>query len=100
MTRREVFEKVAGEAAALFDLNRSERMCAAVEYSLKLREAGLRIVSVPYAEVRRTSKHDVVTESCPELAKRWPDFFARDPFYNPNLSRERADFSLGETRHE
>jgi GT2 family glycosyltransferase len=100
MTRRDVFEKVGGEVAALFHLNRSERVCAGVEYCLKLRDAGLRVVSVPYAEVRRTSKHDVVTESCSELAKRWPDIFARDPFYNPNLPRERADFSLGDARHE
>jgi O-antigen biosynthesis protein len=98
MMRRDVFEKVGGDAAALFHLNLNERMCAAVEYCLKLREAGLRIVSVPYAEVRRTSKGGVF--SCPELAKRWPDVFARDPFYNPNLSRERADFSLGDARHE
>jgi hypothetical protein len=71
-----------------------------IEFCLKLRAGGLRVVSVPYAEVRRTSKREVMIESCPELAKRWPEVFARDPFYNPNLSRERADFSLGDAQHE
>ena len=29
------------------------------------------------------------------MRERWPDVLQRDPYYNPNLSRERADFSLG-----
>lgn len=98
MTRREVFEKVAGDVTTWFHLNGKERECAAVEYCLKLYDVGLRVVSVPYAEVRRTSHRNVVTESCPALAKHWPEIFACDPFYNPNLSRERADFSLGDVR--
>lgn len=93
MTRRDVFEQTP------FDFGRQERICAAVEWCLKLRETGLRVVSIPYVEVRRTSKRDAVNNSCPELAKRWPEVFARDPLYNPNLSRERADFSLGNARH-
>jgi hypothetical protein len=28
------------------------------------------------------------------LRQRWPHVLERDPFYNPNLSRECADFSL------
>ena len=30
------------------------------------------------------------------MRKLWPDVLQRDPYYNPNLSRERADFSLGD----
>ena len=30
------------------------------------------------------------------LRQRWANVLERDPYYNPNLSRERADFSLGE----
>ena len=30
------------------------------------------------------------------MRERWPDVLERDPYYNPNLSRERADFSLGD----
>jgi len=29
------------------------------------------------------------------MQERWPDVLARDPYYNPNLCRDRADFSLG-----
>jgi hypothetical protein len=29
------------------------------------------------------------------MRHRWSDVLERDPYYNPNLSRERADFSLG-----
>jgi hypothetical protein len=29
------------------------------------------------------------------MRERWPDVLEHDPYYNPNLSRERADFSLG-----
>ena len=28
------------------------------------------------------------------MRKRWPEVLERDPYYNPNLSREHADFSL------
>jgi len=30
------------------------------------------------------------------MRDRWPGVFDSDPYYNPNLSRERADFSLGQ----
>jgi hypothetical protein len=29
------------------------------------------------------------------MRERWPELLQRDPYYNPNLSRARADFSLG-----
>jgi GT2 family glycosyltransferase len=73
----------------------SARTCVAVEYCLSLRQQGLRTVSVPYAELRRTSKKENASGMCLDLQKRWPEMFRRDPYYNPNLSSERADFSLG-----
>ncbi|MBV9008987.1 MAG: glycosyltransferase [Verrucomicrobia bacterium] len=100
VTRRDLLQKLAfPSAAGLLEFARNRDLCTSVEFCLKLRDAGLRIVSVPYAELRRsTSPPGETTASCPELAKRWPEMFARDPFYNPNLSRERADFSLDEAR--
>jgi glycosyl transferase family 2 len=71
------------------------RTCTAVEFCLTLYEQGLRTVSVPYAELRRTSKKENGSILCLDLQKRWPEMFRRDPYYNPNLSSERADFSLG-----
>jgi hypothetical protein len=29
------------------------------------------------------------------MEQRWAGVLHGDPYYNPNLSRERADFSLG-----
>jgi hypothetical protein len=40
---------------------------------------------------RRRTVEPLETEVMPQ---RWPDGLERDPYYNPNLSRERADFSL------
>jgi glycosyltransferase involved in cell wall biosynthesis len=96
LTRREVLEKTAlGNAMGSLDFARDDRVCVGTEFCLNLREHGLRTVSIPYAEVRRTSARENGSGMCLDLQKRWPEMFRRDPCYNPNLSSERADFSLG-----
>ena len=95
LTRREVLEKTAsGNAMGSLDFARDDRVCVGTEFCLNLREHGLRTVSIPYAEVRRTSARENASRMCLDLQKRWPEMFRRDPYYNPNLSSERADFSL------
>jgi O-antigen biosynthesis protein len=96
LTRREVLEKTAsGNAMGSLDFARDDRVCVGTEFCLNLREHGLRTVSIPYAVVRRTSARENGSRMCLDLQKRWPEIFRRDPCYNPNLSSERADFSLG-----
>jgi O-antigen biosynthesis protein len=96
LTRREVLEKTAlGNAMRSLDFARDDRVCVGTEFCLNFREHGLRTVSIPYAEVRRTSARENGSRMCLDLQKRWPEMFRRDPCYNPNLSSERADFSLG-----
>ena len=96
LTRREVLEITAsGNAMGSLDFARDDRVCVGTEFCLNLREHGLRTVSIPYAEVRRTSARENASRMCLDLQKRWPEMFRRDPYYNPNLSSERADFSLG-----
>jgi O-antigen biosynthesis protein len=96
LTRREVLEKTAsGNAMGSLDFARDDRVCVGTEFCLNLREHGLRTVSIPYAEVRRTSARENGSRMCLDLQKWWPEMFRRDPYYNPNLSSERADFSLG-----
>jgi O-antigen biosynthesis protein len=102
LTRRELFEKIASSniAGSLGPSRpggfaQENGVCAAVEFCLNLREQGLRTVSVPYAELRRISKKENASGMCLDLQKRWPEMFRRDPHYNPNLSSEPADFSLG-----
>jgi len=89
LTRRDIFDQTGG-----FDQKQSWPICTGVDYCLRVRDAGFRIVSVPYAEVRRISGTESASASCSALAEKWPEMFERDPFYNPNLSREQADFSL------
>jgi GT2 family glycosyltransferase len=95
LTRREVFEKTASGAMGTVDFARDDRVCVGLEFCLNLREWGLRTVSIPYAEVRRTSTRESARATCQHLQKRWPEMFRRDPYYNPNLSSERTNFSLG-----
>jgi GT2 family glycosyltransferase len=95
LTRRDVFEEVGG-----FDEERLPVIFNDVDLCLKMRAAGYLIVYTPFARLyhdesasRRPSVEPVETEV---LRERWPEVVERDPYYNPNLSREHADFSLGD----
>jgi GT2 family glycosyltransferase len=94
LTRREVFEEVGG-----FDEERLPVTFNDVDLCLKMRRAGYLIVYTPFAKLyhhesasRRRSIEALETDV---IRERWPEYLERDPYYNPNLSRERADFSLG-----
>jgi GT2 family glycosyltransferase len=89
LTRRDLFDKAGG-----FDEKQSWPLCAGTDYCMGLRDAGFRTVSVPYAEVRRISGTESAGASCSAFAEKWPEILKSDPCYSPNLSRERADFSL------
>lgn len=94
LTRRELFETI-DDPASFLQLLIDDPVCAGVEYCLQLQEKDFRAVAIPYAELKRTTESRSEVVRCPAAAKRWPDFFACDPHYNPNLSRGCADFSLG-----
>ena len=94
LTRREVFDEVGG-----FDEERLPVTFSDVDLCLKMRRAGYRVVYVPFAKLyhhesgtRRPAVEPLETEV---MRERWPEVLEHDPYYNPNLSRERADFSLG-----
>lgn len=94
MTRREVFDEVGG-----FDEERLPVTFSDVDLCLKMRRAGYRVVYVPFARLyhhesgtRRPAVEPLETEV---MRERWPEVLEHDPYYNPNLSRDRADFSLG-----
>jgi GT2 family glycosyltransferase len=94
LTRRDVFEEVGG-----FDEEQLPVTFSDVDLCLKMRRAGYLIVYTPFAKLyhhesasRRRSVEALETEV---IRERWPEYLERDPYYNPNLSRERADFSLG-----
>jgi glycosyltransferase involved in cell wall biosynthesis len=90
LVRREVFQQIGG-----FDEQLSGAI-ADVDLCLKMREAGYLIVYTPLAKLcwdAAESGHDDITGE-PIMRQRWSQVLERDPYYNPNLSRESADFSL------
>ena len=93
LTRREVFEQAGG-----FDESLSGAL-ADVDLCLKIRRADYLIVYTPFAKLYWHATHDDKQDASGDaiLRQRWANVLERDPYYNPNLSRERADFSLETT---
>jgi O-antigen biosynthesis protein len=89
MTRREVYSEIHG-----FDDEMGE--FADVDYCLRLTRAGYRVVFTPYAALVQDqatlSGTDRDTHDGNLLQKRWSDVLARDPYYNPNFSRDTPDY--------
>lgn len=99
MIRRDVFEEVSGLdetfAVAFND----------VDLCLRIRKAGYNIVWTPYAEAYHYESKSRGPEDTPEKQQRFKGecdkFHARwdyvldsgDPYYNPNLTLEKEDFS-------
>ena len=92
LMRREVFQEIGG-----FDEMLS-RGFADIDLCLKMRRAGYLVVYTPLAKLYwdGSSGDDIDTSSEVVMRQRWSDVLERDPYYNPNLSRERANFSLGD----
>jgi GT2 family glycosyltransferase len=91
LTRRDVFQQAGG-----FEENLSG-VLGDVDLCLKIRRAGYLIVYTPFAKLYWHESQAAMVDAGGEalLSQRWANVLEGDPFYNPNLSRERADFSLG-----
>ena len=94
LTRRDVFDKVHG-----FDEERLPVTFNDVDLCLKSRRAGYLVVYTPFARLYHhesgTRRRTVEPMETGVMRERWAAELDDDPYYNPNLSRERADFSLG-----
>jgi len=94
LTRRDVFTKVHG-----FDEERLPVTFSDVDLCLKIRRAGYLVVYTPFARLYHhesgTRRRTVEPMETGVMRERWAEVLEDDPYYNPNLSRERADFSLG-----
>jgi GT2 family glycosyltransferase len=90
LTRREVFKRAGG-----FD-ERLSGTLADVDLCLKLRRAGYLIIYTPFAKLywHETQPDELDDSNEAIMRQQWADILERDPYYNPNLSREHADFSL------
>ena len=100
MMRREVFDEVGGL---------DERLAVAfndVDLCMKIRQKGYLIVFTPYAELYHYESKSRGRENSAEKMERFLDeirYFEKkwqrqlndgDPYYNPNLTLTREDFSL------
>jgi len=100
MLRKDVFEEVGG-----FDKNLAVAFND-VDFCLKTREKGYLIVYTPYAELYHHESLSRGYEDTPEKQRRFSkevryirDKWGKtidggDPYYNPNLTLEREDFSI------
>lgn len=100
MLRRTVWEEIGG-------LDEGFRVAFNdVDLCMRIRKAGYLIVWTPFAEMYHYESKSRGTDDTPEKAKRFADEVQRfqerwaaeleagDPYYNPNLTLDRADFSL------
>jgi GT2 family glycosyltransferase len=93
MTRRRVFDEAGGfDEALAVDFND-------VDYCLRLRERGYRIVFTPYAELshRESASFGPRAQRPAEMAlmrERWQAALTCDPYYNPSFSRDFPDYRL------
>ncbi len=101
LVRRGVYEEVEG----LDEKNLSVAFND-VDFCLKVREAGYRNLWTPYAELYHHESISRGHEDTPEkqrrfqkevetMKARWNQHLEVDPYYNPNLTKDREDFSIG-----
>jgi O-antigen biosynthesis protein len=92
MVKREAFENVKG-----FDENLSVAFND-VDFCLRVREAGFRIVWTPYAELfhyeSATRGYKTDPKEIAYMKARWGTALEKDPYYNPNLTLREENFAL------
>jgi GT2 family glycosyltransferase len=95
MTKKDIFNKVGG-----FDAERLPKNYYDVDFCLKVREEGYRILYTPFAKFvlgedkrergasgKASDKGDKGLEKG-YMKKRWEKTLENDPYYNPNLSTD------------
>jgi glycosyltransferase involved in cell wall biosynthesis len=100
MTRKATYHELGG-------LNEKDLPVAFndVDFCLRARDAGYRVVWTPYAELYHHESRSRGKDESPEkrkrfegeiafMRRRWAALIEGDPYYNPNLSYQRPDFSL------
>ena len=100
MVKKEVYDRVGGlDESFAVSLND-------VDLCLKIREEGLLNVFTPFAELyhyesasrgadlegEKAARYNAESE---HFREKWKDFLAKgDPYYNPNFTLDRSDYSL------
>ena len=96
MVRADVFREVDGFDEKAFPIAYND-----IDLCLRIGKAGYRIIYTPHALLYH---HEAYSKSDKELnphpmetmalKTRWKEVIARDPYYNPNLTREKENWSL------
>ena len=91
MTRRGVFDEV-GRFDERFPIDFND-----VDFCLRVRSAGYRVVFTPWAQLyhHESASFGVRRQDLAGLAemrRRWGAVIDRDPYYNPNLTRDFPDY--------
>ncbi|WP_211360485.1 glycosyltransferase family 2 protein [Geobacter argillaceus] len=100
MVRKEIFTEVGG-----LDEKNLAVAFNDIDFCLKVREAGYRNLWTPMARLYHHESYSRGHEDTPEkkarfekeieyMQQRWGALLFNDPYYNPNLTLEMADFSL------
>jgi glycosyltransferase involved in cell wall biosynthesis len=93
LSRKSVFEEVGGFNARDLKVAWND-----VDYCLRLRDRGYRVVMNPYAELyhlESQSRGDDKNENEIAFMKtHWGAYIAHDPFFNLNFSRANSEFRL------
>lgn len=94
--RRKIFEELGG-----FDDNNWPNHLFDVDLCLRMRQRKLRIIYAPFAELIKIDENRLAclqeppaSEEKTRFHKKWQKYIDRDPFYNPNLSKKDASFSI------
>lgn len=99
MVRKDIFNELGGF---------NESLAVAfndIDFCLRVRQKELLVIYTPYAELYHHESISRGSDSSPENAKRfqreveymldyWKDALLYDPYYSPNLTLEKEDFSL------
>ncbi|MEM0897171.1 MAG: glycosyltransferase family 2 protein [Verrucomicrobiota bacterium] len=93
LTRREVFEETGGFDAEHLRVDYND-----VDFCLKIREAGHRLVYTPHARLFHHESVSAKDRGDPGergvIFHRWGKHLANDPFYNPLLTLGKEDYSI------
>lgn len=103
LTNKMVYRAVGG-----LDETRLKVAFNDVDYCLRLRDAGRRVVWTPHAVLYHHESVSRGKEDAPSqrrrfkaevryMRKRWAHVMHHDPYYNPNLNYLQADFTLNAT---
>jgi len=99
LTRTSVFRDVGG-----FDERNLTVAWNDVDYCLRLRDKGYRVVFNPWALLYHLESQSRGDDKNPaeiaHMLRRWKRYVDADPFYNPNLSRRDAGFRIKTDPHE